>query len=291
MKLTEHSRQTASPVSPLRLPTLPPGVPYLLSRLSDENLGYRELAGILEGVPTIAARILALANSAWAAPVNPVTALATACGLLGIGVVRSVSVALAVSSPFSSNRCPEFEVVRFWQSALLTADAASLLHTRLPAHLRRTLDVQTVRTAGLLQHLGLVWMADSLAEPTNQALERVSADPGLRLHQALRESVGMGYDEAGTLLANAWNLPVELREAMGRQHPAPGESPLILLVAGAGDLVSSLLSEREPVEACSLMEILGLSPKTRQSLREELRAEAVKVHALASTLFSAAVRV
>lgn len=268
------------------LPALPASASYLLTKLSDDTLDYRRLSAVLEGVPTIAVRILGLANSAWVSPVTPVTSLDTACGLLGLGIVRSVSVALAVGSPFSSSRCPVFDPVRFWQGALLTAETASSLCERLEPGPRHSVDAPTVRTAGLLQHLGLVWMADSLAEPTQAALERVQRDPAVVLLDALREEAGVGYDDAGAFLARAWGLPPVLRAAMSCQHAGSEASLTIHLVAAAGNLVSALLADRDRQPALSRLASLGLKEQVLLAVDHHLEDSAAHVHDLAVNVFA-----
>ncbi len=105
-----------------QLPVLPSGVPYLLQTLMDENIDNNKLKAVIGRFPSIAARLLCLANSAWAAPPVPVTSLDMACARLGLNIVRSVSIALAISSPFNPARCPAFDAERYWCTALLVAD-------------------------------------------------------------------------------------------------------------------------------------------------------------------------
>ena len=52
-------------LDPERVPVLPPGAAYLLKALNDDNAGYAELAAIVERFPSIAGRLVSLANSAW----------------------------------------------------------------------------------------------------------------------------------------------------------------------------------------------------------------------------------
>ncbi len=55
-----------------RIPVLPPGSTYLMQSMMDESLNFRQLAGIVERYPSIAARLIALANSVWSSPVSPI---------------------------------------------------------------------------------------------------------------------------------------------------------------------------------------------------------------------------
>ena len=146
-----------------RLPVFPPAMPYLLRELDNDELSYTAIAALLERFPTIAVRLISLANSAWSSPVSPIASLPDACARLGLNVVRSVSIAVAIAGPFNPNRCKHFSARRFWTSALLTAECASQLanNTKVPT--------QYARTAGLLHNLGLIWMAEYLSVATDRA--------------------------------------------------------------------------------------------------------------------------
>ena len=191
------------------LSVLPPGIAKLLKVFSDEDISRLELVAALEQYPSIIARLIALANSAWSAPVSPVVTLEIACSRLGFNVVRSVSIALAISTPFDPNRCKSFEADRFLCSSMLTAEAAGFM-----AKLVGEVEPQIARTAGLLHNLGLLLLVDSLPHETDCALKKVQQDPALSVNMALKEKCGIGYDEAGAMLGEAMELPRSLVEVM-----------------------------------------------------------------------------
>lgn len=282
MRRAVERRQSRWPRGRDRVPVMPPGVPFLIRALNDENLSFAEVARAIEHVPSVAARLLALANSAWSAPVQPVTSLEAACSRLGMRVVRSASIALAISQPFNPARCPAFDGITFWSSALLNAEATAWVAQRV-----WSTEVPTARTAGLLCNLGLIWLAESLPAQTGAALEAARAEPAGGLNQYLREHCGLGYDEAGALLAGAWRLPAVLRDALAQQFlDDQGSLPLSRLVRGAVCMVSSVRHGREWNEADALLEQLGLDMAGQQigiGYLDEIRGRTL---ALAESLFS-----
>lgn len=238
----------AALAEPVVLPLLPPGVLNLLNALRAEDLGNRELTHAVRNFPPIVARVVALANSVWATPREPVTNLFGACALLGLNVVRSVCIALAVARPFNASRCPAFDAKRFWLSALLTAEGAVLLRPLLAPRC----DANTLGTAGLLHNLGLFGMAHILPEPTHAALQ--AAARGDDLVAALRAASGTDYCETGAALGQAWKLPSELILPMRHHRDIDYRGPheaLVVNVGAAAALVSALLREgaHEPDEA------------------------------------------
>lgn len=185
------------------LPILPAGVPELISAISNEENTSSDLANIIERFPSIAARLIMLANSAWSSPTAPVNDLITACSRLGFNVIRNVSIALAVSSPFSVHNCPSFNVCRYWCRALLTAEIAQKIADMLnKGHLK-----ETARTAGLLHNLGLLWIADQVPESIHDVFIEHQAEKQKSLLRICEQSLGFHYAEAGAHLGLEWGLP------------------------------------------------------------------------------------
>lgn len=284
MSRPPRAAQSPSMAAEPALPVLPPGLPYLLAALGDNGVEMHALAAVVQRFPTIAGRLLALANSAWASPARPVTGLAEACTLLGLRVVRSVSIALSVARPFDPNRCTGFDAVRFWTSAFLTAEAAALLSP----HLDRTCDADTLRTAGLLHNLGLLWLADARSQQTGLALQAVAAEADLSLSVALRERVGTDYHEAGGLLGAAWQLPEALTVAMRHCADADYRGPHWRLAAGCGLAVSIAAaplrdSDRLPGETAASAWPISSAAMERLYLQTAKKRESL--HQLAQALF------
>ena len=73
MSETGDSRRILQQLNHKQVPVIPPGMLHLLNSLTSENLGFVELARVIERYPSIAGRLISLANSAWSAPVSSIT--------------------------------------------------------------------------------------------------------------------------------------------------------------------------------------------------------------------------
>jgi HD-like signal output (HDOD) protein len=233
------------------VPVLPAGLNRLQQAFEDDNITHQKLAEIITNFPSIAARLIFLANSAWASPRFPVENLETACARLGFPMVRSVSISLCIISPFNKlNKCLAFDMEYFWCSALSAADAA----TMLASCAMNTIDLNTstLHTAGLLHNLGLLWLVSHWPEQTSRALEMAAEDDSLSTLEALRSVIGTDYCEAGGILGRSWKLPEVLVSAMEQHgHGVYTESAYhsTMLVGYAVEMISSLrwgLKERPP---------------------------------------------
>lgn len=267
------------------LPVLSPGLPYLLSALGDEEIDLDTLATAVRCFPSITGRLVALANSAWVSPKRPIVSLPDACSLLGLRMVRCVSFALAVARPFDPDRCPGFDVERYWGSALLTAEGAALLAHHLNDD---AFPVDTAHTAGLLHNLGLMWLADSWPTQTSMALKVAAAGEGFDVAQALYAATGNDYCAAGGKLSEAWHLPEPLTIAI-RYHRTPGYRGVhwqFSAVCGmAAKMASQLWHGQEWAPEPSDYEGLALSPDVLQSAFQKLTEKRDSIKHLSKTLF------
>ncbi|RDH85108.1 MAG: histidine kinase [endosymbiont of Escarpia spicata] len=270
-----------------QVPVLPPGASYLLKVLTDENIEFSELAQIIERFPTIAGRLIALANSAWSSPVNTITALDRACSRLGFSVVRSTSIALAVASPFDPSRCPGFNTESFWARALMTADAASWLAP--VASSVDDLESSAARTAGLLHSLGLLWLTDQLPDEVNQAYTIVEESDSVSLSQALSGVIGFDDVYAGGYLGGSWHLPEQLVAAMAH-YPEPGFQggywETATLVGVAVSLVTAVQQGTPWFATDSRLERLGITAPAAEKVVQQVDRQFERTQELAKTLFN-----
>lgn len=269
----------------LKLPTLPAGTSFLFESLTDESIGFVELAAVLEKFPSIAGRLISLANSVWSAPSTAVSSLDGACARLGFGVVRSTSIALAVAAPFDAARCPAFDPERYWCGALLAADAASRLS--LAATCADATEPSTARCAALLHDLGLLWLVDRLPEEMDQALAATATDPATSLRRALTDVLGFDQVKAAARLADAWTLPEPLAAAMTHYREVDYRGPqeaVVKTVGVAVCLASSALDSNACPAPDERLARLEISRDQYDEVYRQLDEQAIKTREIAKLL-------
>jgi len=89
-----------------------------------DELPQKRLADIIDRCPSLAARLVGLANSAYFRRTSSIRGVSEAIYVIGFRTVRSLATATALQEPFSNNRCPSFQPGRFWLHAVLTAHIA-----------------------------------------------------------------------------------------------------------------------------------------------------------------------
>ncbi len=230
-------------LSDRHLPVLPHGAQDLLTQLNNDAADFDSIASTLENFPTIVARLISLANSAWSAPQAEITSLTMACSRLGLNVVRSTSIALAVAAPFNLFHCPQFDARRYWSSAMCSAEISTGLAKLIPDYS----SIQKIRTCGLLHNLGLLWLADQLPVLTQQSIQRRQQEDNLSLDQSLYDIIGAGYTQAGAFLAGLWELPEVFQTVMAfhRSDQTPPDHALEVEIISCAGMFHRMASRHE----------------------------------------------
>ena len=227
----ERTAATRSQIRSLAtLPSLPRSSQELLQLLLDPELDMLRLAELVEQTPALAARMLGVANSAFFSPLLPVKHVPDAIiRVLGLDLVRDLSVSFVLNQPFELKACRRFDPVRFWVGSMEAAVLAQLLATRLP--LRHPPTASTAYLAGLLRDLGLLALVHVAPEAMDAVFGQLSRQPSAGLSTVEQQVLGLDHAEAGAELARAWRLPAPLAAAMGPLDQACGDTQLTTLVS------------------------------------------------------------
>jgi HD-like signal output (HDOD) protein len=267
------------------LPTLTPSVQRILAACEDHHVSQTALAAILGESPTIAARILGLANSAFFGQRDGVHSLPHAITVLGMVMVRSVAAGLALSGIFDTRRCRGFQAERYWASAVLTALLAQQLRPQIAAGVRPPPD--SVYLGGLLHNIGLLALVHLHPVEMGRAFAAYAAHPAHALGTHIRAELEIDHYQAGVWLGSKWHFPRDLLLVMEHHYnPAyRGDHwPLALLEGLAARWANQILDGREDLggEEESLV-ILGLAAPAVAELRERMGEQLDRVHAIAAT--------
>ncbi len=269
------------------VPELPPGTAGLLKTLGDDNADFKEISLGIEHFPSIALRIIALANSAWSSPVQQVTSLETACSRLGLKIIKSVSIALAVSSSFDPTHCPAFKAQFFWARALTVAEVSQMLCELYKAE--QAVDVSSVRTCGLLHNLGLLLLVQNFPDMLNQALLSYQHDKTTTINENIRQVVGFSPADAGHYLASVWKLPESIKACMS-YYDQPDyrgtDWPLVNTVSLASQLVSTSHEDVETAMHLNYTAELYKHDLNTDELLTRVRQTASNMEELARTVFN-----
>lgn len=198
--------------SPVALPSIPRVIALALNELNAQQPDLLRVSTILAQEPVMTARLLQVANSARFQLSKRIGTVNEALAILGLRQVRDMVLEAAATSAF--RKVGGVDMQQFWRYSLNTAK----LTQRLTSTERVAVSPYT---AGLVHALGELVMHRGLPQEMDHLNRRVNVFATDRA-DAEHELLGYSYAQVGAGFARAWNLPVELVEAL-EYHDAPFE--------------------------------------------------------------------
>lgn len=196
-----------------RLPALPHTLWRVMKLTSDPEATAADLARAVGADQALTAGILRLANSAFYGLSRKVATVKEAVVVVGFEMVRSMAMATSVS-PFFKGKMEGYWLQRgeLWKHSLACGATARLLARR-----SRMVPPEEGFVAGLLHDMGKVVLDVYVRQHYQAILEKVEAGGGSFV-AAERETLGYDHAQVGARLAERWNLPPALVEAIAHHH-------------------------------------------------------------------------
>jgi HD-like signal output (HDOD) protein len=201
-----------------RIPTIPAVLAPLLRYLEQplEQVDVHKVAELIAQDKSLAAQCLQMANSPLFGPWQKVDSLRGA--IIGLGIQRVSDIAMSCSM---LNLLPagngSADPVVFWEHSL----GCALVCRRFARKINFS-DPSKAYLAGLLHDLGIIVNLWALPQEFRGAYE-VAREEGIPLREAEQKVLGFTHCDSGGLLAERWDLPLDLVEVVAHHH-APLQS-------------------------------------------------------------------
>lgn len=197
----------------IALPTLPTVVSRLMQLVDSPRSSAQTLAKLIENDQVLTARILKLANSAYYGMARQVSSVSQAVVVVGFDAVKDMGLSVSVLDAFRDpGNNPYFNINRFWEHTMGVAFVAKLLAKRYAPAL-----ASEAFSAGLLHDLGKVVLNQYCHEDFVEIMDRVHVD-GEDLLYAETMVLDTTHDRIGGWLANRWNMPLAIVDAIEFHH-------------------------------------------------------------------------
>ncbi len=197
-----------------KMPAFPKSVHQVLKLASDINCSQKELVDVIKKDPVFTLKILRLVNSAYFGLSREITSINHASVYLGLNTLKNVALGLAAIGAIPKSNVAGLEMGSFWLHSLAVAAATRLLGSMLGVSRDEAADYFA---AGLLHDIGKIVFALYMPDEFQQACEK-ARESKLPLQDVETEIIGANHAEIGALLAEKWNLPPELSEAIENHH-------------------------------------------------------------------------
>jgi len=220
-----------------QLETLPSVAVKAIELASSNSANFEDLVRVIEADPSLASRILKVANSPWLGYPGEVDTLDRALALLGMEMVRTLSLSMLVTGLFMDRRRDGvLDRDALWHHCLACAIAGESLARKMGYS-----NPKVAFITGLLHDLGKLIFLHWDYERYEKVVEKARSND-MFLHTLERETFGIDHAELGYELLHEWNFPDDLSDAVLKHHrnigglAADGPAGLPLIVAGANAL-------------------------------------------------------
>ncbi|NPB09896.1 MAG: HDOD domain-containing protein [Thermodesulfobacteria bacterium] len=209
------------------LPHFPKVAMYILEGLRDPNVPVPEIARRVALDPAIHLKVLKTVNSAAFGLPKQVTNIEHAVALLGRARLESLILPLAVRETLPNFRAACLNQELFW-----LAGARRAILARQLAHLLNPQHHVEAFSAGLLQDMAIPVIMHLKEKVYCPTLETWNVEKEVRLDELERRELGFDHQAIGRLMAEEWNLPDYLVQAVSAHHSfAEDLDPAIYLVS------------------------------------------------------------
>lgn len=222
--LLHSCRDLRSRVEKIRnLPTLPKVGMKILELASDPDVSMSELSQAIHQDPSLAARVLRIANSPFYGMVRQVDSLKLALVILGLNEVRNIALGISLFNVVKGmNTHVTYDREKFWYHSAGCGIAARILARKLEFR-----NEGTDFVSGLLHDIGKI-IIDEYFCPEFVLIFNKTVTHKTTMLQAEREFLGASHQEVGSWLAEKWRIPETLCDAILYHHDLPeNERPAI----------------------------------------------------------------
>lgn len=245
------------------IPALPQVMIRVMKLTEDPDSTVQDINNIITQDQALTARVLRLANSAYYGFPRRINTVTEATVLLGFQTIRSIVLAASVndllSKEVSGYALAPGELWRHSQATAITA--------RYLARVLKMKNADQVYTAGLLHDIGKVVLNHYLEENYHEVIDKVETEK-ISFLQAESEVLAFDHAMVGAKVADKWNLPPELVEAIAFHHaPEKAElNPLLTAVVHVADAMVMMMGIGLGVDGLAYplsqpaLDRLGLSP-------------------------------
>ncbi len=243
------------------LPTISTVAIQINEELKKESLTAKSLAALINQDPSLTAKLLKLANSAYYGLVKQVTTMEKAVMVLGLHAIQSLAFTVSVYKVFNASGEAVFNFPGLWLHSLGCGVAAkNLALARTPALAEQAF------VGGIIHDIGKIAMADRLPAEMARMMTLIK-EKKISQSAAEEEVFGFSHQKIGARMAVAWNFPDKYVFAVKSHHQQ-----------------SFSLKEQDDPDALLLAEAVLVGNKIAKSLGFGVSTDPEKGHVTAQEL-------
>jgi len=217
------------------LPVLSVVAIRLVELASDEQCSVNDLVSLIEKDPSLAIRLLKIANSAFFKTAEPATTLRQAVIRIGFQQLRIMALSLSLRDTFPMGTVGGFDYERFWRASLYRALMAKSLAEQIG-----TCNPEEAFVAGLTLGVGFLIFFNMFIRDSGEGIGH-ELDSLEKLLAWEQEKFGVNHRQIGAAALRYWKFPDSIVDCQEGFLKLPGCSPLSTICELARIMSMSLL--------------------------------------------------
>ncbi|MDR7856889.1 HDOD domain-containing protein [Tissierella sp.] len=217
---------------------LPQIINEIIALTDDPNSTIQDMEKAILQDQVLTTKILRLANSAYYGYARNISTISRAAVLLGFQAIKSLALASTVRTYLSD----ELKGYSLEKNELWTQSQTCAIVSRLIAKKVKYTNPEEAYVAGLLRDIGKTILNQHMEKEYSQVLTRVEED-NVSFLDAEREVFGFNHAEIGEKVAEKWNLPESLVDAIGHHHTPELATinPLLVSIVHIADAITMMM--------------------------------------------------
>jgi putative nucleotidyltransferase with HDIG domain len=212
----------------------PPVYRKLHEAMQDPDSSFEDFSNIISADPSLAVRLLRIANSPFYGLGSKVETISHALGVVGIDQLKELALTTILVNQFEGIDKDLVNMQSFWMHSIGCGLAARAIAKNLGER-----QVESYYTASMLHDIGSLIIYKEIPDKAREILTRCKSE-GLSLSIVEEEVLGFTHTEVGAVIFTQWGLPESLVEAV-RYHHRPSEAkefPLFPAIVHLADVIA-----------------------------------------------------
>ena len=197
------------------LPSVPIVVSEALNSIDNPKTSAASLASIIEKDQALTAKVLAVANSPFYGLARKISTIDLAIVILGLNSIRDIVLSLIIKKFLKKANPLIFDVNSFWKYSLFCGSTSRYFARKLGYRI-----AGEAFATGLMHDIGILILAHFLKREF-LAIKRYQEKHRVSLYDAEKHVINCTHCDIGAWLAEKWNLPNQLINALNNHHTNP----------------------------------------------------------------------
>ena len=202
--------------------------------MRNPDASFSDFSSIISSDPSLAVRLLRIANSSFYGLSSKVETIIHALGIVGIEQLTELVLATIMVDQFKGIDKDLVNMQSFWMHSVGCGLAARAIAKNIGER-----HVEPYYTASMLHDIGSLIIYKEIPEKAREILTRCKSE-GLSLSTVEEEVLGFTHAEVGAVVFTQWGLPESLVVAV-RYHHRPSEAkdhPLFSAIVHLADIIA-----------------------------------------------------